>query len=91
MRVAIAIAIAAAFALALAACAEERSPRCEEVCQREADCAETLADDEIVVNKSECVKVCTELDRDPEGAKLTAAHVQCVAAARDCRSVFDCR
>ena len=85
------VVVALAFAFTLAACAEERSQRCEEVCQREADCAETLADDDIVVVKSECVKACTELERDPEGTRLAAAHMQCVAAAKDCRAVFDCR
>jgi len=69
-------------------CAEKRSARCEQVCQREADCGEKLDDD--TVNKGECVKECNELERHEKGAELIAHHIECVSAAADCRAVLAC-
>ncbi len=74
-----------------AGCAEKLSKRCEEVCQREADCADQLDDDEVTVNKGECVRECNKLEREPGGPALVTEHIQCVNGTNDCRAVLECR
>lgn len=75
---------------AFLACSGTRSARCEEVCQREADCAEELDDDEYVVNRGECVRECNDLERQPKGPELVTRHIRCVSAAAGCRAVLEC-
>jgi hypothetical protein len=75
---------------AFLACSGKRSERCEEVCQREADCAEELDDDEYVVSRGECVRECNDLERQPDGPELVTQHVRCVDAAKSCRAVLQC-
>ncbi len=75
---------------ALLACSGKRSERCEDVCQREADCVEELDDEEYVANQGECVRECNDLERQPNGPDLVSRHVRCVKAANSCRAVLEC-
>jgi hypothetical protein len=80
--------------LAACACSRPRSTRCEQVCAREAECAEQLREeggrDEPKVDRAECVEACNVLDRDTEGAGLVRRHLDCVTKAADCRAVLNC-
>jgi hypothetical protein len=71
-------------------CSPKRSERCEDVCQRESDCAEKLDDDSLTVNKGECVYECNELERAKGGPELVTKHIECVDDALDCRRVLAC-
>jgi len=75
---------------ALLACSGTRSERCEQTCQREADCAEEIDDDEYAVNQGECVRECNELERQARGPELVSQHVSCTKAATSCWEVLQC-
>ena len=84
---------AAVLLLAAVACGKSASDRCEESCKREADCFERVGDLANVpeVDTSECVTMCSQLERHPEGPSLVAAHVACVREAPDCVAVLQCQ
>lgn len=85
--------LAAWLALGALACGSSGSKRCEQICRREADCAERVYDDdddERKVDRAECVDLCTELDRSSEGAAIVTAHEKCVMNAPDCPAVLAC-
>ena len=75
----------------LAACTEQRSAACNDVCTREATCADQLEAETFRFDKNECIASCTRLERDPLGNQLVVRHVECVVAAGDqCESILAC-
>jgi hypothetical protein len=80
-----------AIALALVVgCAESHSPRCKQVCEREAECIEQLGDERERLDKAECASQCTSLERDREGKELVDQHLECAAAALTCAQLLAC-
>jgi len=81
------------------ACTSERSsPECKEVCRKQARCvdqkgeaAQPAAIEQNKFDQSECIAACTSLQRDSEGRKLVARHVECVTKAKeDCPALLAC-
>lgn len=76
---------------ALAACSSTRSPRCKEICQREARCIRELRSTDIPLDEAECISACTVLDRDSEGRRIVDEHAQCIQRAGTCEAMLACR
>lgn len=91
MRIAWWNALLVTAALLAPACTSSRSPRCKEICQREARCVRELRELDINFDEAECVAACAALDRDSEGKQLVAQHEQCVNQAVDCEAMMRCR
>ena len=72
--------------LAMAACEQSNEAPCQRSCQREAECASNL---QVKFDRSECVEMCTTLERSAAGA--VRAHVACVDGAVSCEAVLSCR
>ncbi|WP_428262600.1 hypothetical protein [Haliangium sp.] len=73
------------------ACSSSRSPRCKELCQREARCVREQRRLDMHFDEAECVAACTALDRDNEGRHIVDEHAACVDRASDCNAVLGCR
>jgi hypothetical protein len=73
---------------ALGGCGGEAPSRCQSVCAREVECADKQNVD---FDGRECVRECTELDREPAATALVGEHVACVfRAGKDCSAVLAC-
>jgi hypothetical protein len=85
---------------ALGGCTSERaSPECKEVCRKQARCVEDQrseaatgpAAEQSKFDQSECIAACTSLQRDREGRKLVAQHLECTERAKDaCPALLAC-
>ncbi|HKE13673.1 MAG TPA: hypothetical protein VKB80_02325 [Kofleriaceae bacterium] len=81
-------------------CTSDRaSPECKEVCRKHARCAEEQrseaatgpAAEQSKFDQSECIGACTSLQRDREGRRLVAQHLECVERAKDaCPALLAC-
>jgi hypothetical protein len=90
----------AAIALPGLGCTSDRaSPECKEVCRKHARCAEEQrseaatgpAAEQSKFDQSECIGACTSLQRDREGRRLVAQHLECVERAKDaCPALLAC-
>lgn len=81
-----------ALALALAvACAESPSPRCKQLCEREAECVERHGDEQAKYDKTECATECSALERDRDGKASVDRHMACAAKATTCAELMACR
>lgn len=77
-----------AMALVAPACRNAKPSRCERVCDRQAQCASDLKQDQHN-DEAECVEQCGKLERDAKRA--VDEHVACVdSAGNDCRAVLAC-
>lgn len=75
--------------LVIASCVRGAGTRCENVCRREADCADKLELPD--GDYGACVEACNELERDSVTARAVEDHVRCVSAAESCAAVMECR
>ncbi len=74
------------------ACSAPRSERCKNICEREAECAETIADKDFRFDQRECVAACTALEHDDDGRGIVEKHADCVErAGTDCAKVYECQ
>ena len=81
----------ALLAVFLLACTQSRSPRCKEVCRREAECISST-DSKVPFDEKECIAACAVLESDvaDNGAKVQS-HVDCVARQQSCSAVLECQ
>jgi hypothetical protein len=100
VRLALASLLVACFVSVAVGCTSERaSPECKEVCRKQARCVEDQrgeaatgpAAEQSKFDQSECIAACTSLQRDREGRKLVAQHLECVERAKDaCPALVAC-
>lgn len=86
--------------LASTGCSSERSsPECKDTCHKQARCVDVKAEAPAVLpageqnkfDQSECIAACSALQRDREGKKLVAQHIDCVnRAENDCATILAC-
>ena len=78
-------------ALIAAACTEPRSPKCREICKREAECIEETGS-KMPFEEKECVAACAALEQDSanSGAKVQR-HYDCVKKQTTCPAVLECK
>jgi hypothetical protein len=80
--------LAAIFA---AACTEPRSPACQEVCKREAECVEETSS-KIPFDEKECIAACSALEHDATvNAAKVQRHIDCVNKQSSCSAVLECK
>jgi hypothetical protein len=74
--------------LLLAACIEPRSPRCNQVCKREASCVKATDP----FDQNECVAACSALLADDKNAAKVERHMDCVnkLPSNACQAVLEC-
>ena len=85
--------------LATACSSEGASKDCKDVCRKEANCVDTIADegkdDDEEQNKfdqGECIAACDALSRDEVGKKLVEKHQECAKNAKgDCAALLQCK
>ncbi len=87
---ALGVVLAFAFALAIAGCSAQASDRCESVCKRAEDCAETMKDPNFKFDKGECTAACSFLEKDDKGNELVARYSTCLSTAKTCEEVIAC-
>ena len=83
----------AALAAALvvgAGCAAQRSERCQQICSRQGECAESDEAKGQNFDQSECVSACAALERDTEGKPIVERHEECMRKAQTCDEVLAC-
>lgn len=88
-----------ALALLAAACSSEgASNDCKDICRKEANCVDQMADEakedeeQNKFDQSECIAACDALGRDEVGKKLVDTHVNCVKkAGNDCAAILQCK
>ena len=73
-----------------AGCSAPASTRCESVCKRAEECAETMEDPNFKFDKSECTAACSFLEKDDKGNQLVAHYAECLKGATTCTAVIDC-
>ena len=74
----------------VAACTQPRSARCRQVCQREAECADTSKSG-APFDEKECIAACAALENDRDNLAKVERHAACVAAQATCAGVLDCK
>ena len=75
----------------IAACTEPRSPKCREICKREAECIEETGA-KIQFSESECVAACSALEQDAtNNAAKVQRHYDCVKKQTACAAVLECK
>ena len=85
------LAVIVAGSTAGAGCTEPRSPRCKEVCKREAECIETT-DSKNPFDEKECIAACAALEQDVEhSAARVQRHIECVNRQQTCPAVLECK
>ena len=78
--------------LTLGACAPTKSSRCKQLCQRQIECIETLARQDIHIDENECTTVCGDLERASEGKERVDEMAACLEkAGDDCKAVLECK
>lgn len=77
--------------LASAGCPAGESARCRDLCQTVVACVESLNQDDVVIDETECTITCTSLERDPEGKATVDAYAACVTQANDCPARLACK
>jgi hypothetical protein len=84
--------LVACIGLLVFGCADPQSPRCKQVCEREAECIEQIPDEDTrpSFDKRECISDCTTLTRDREGASVVDRHLRCAEAAESCERLLRC-
>ena len=76
--------------LVFAGCPAGESARCRDLCQTVVTCIESLNQDEVVIDETECTITCTSLERDPEGKAKVDDYAACIRAATDCSAQLAC-
>ena len=76
--------------IANAGCSAQASTRCESVCKRAEECAETMEDPNFKFDKGECTAACSFLEKDDKGNQLVARYAECLKDATNCTAVIEC-
>ena len=75
-----------------AACAQPRSERCKQICNKEAECQPTETDEQSAFDEGDCVAACAALERDQRTVGHVERHYECLARAQgDCAKIAACR
>ncbi|MCP4443839.1 MAG: hypothetical protein GY811_00655 [Myxococcales bacterium] len=76
------------------ACSKVKSERCQDICQKETDCAEQRGRDgeTYPYDLDECIDACVGLERDSNNRKKVDNHKKCADKAGDsCEALLECR
>jgi hypothetical protein len=75
-----------ALAVLVMACTQPRSPRCREVCARQAECRELAGkESDSSFDEKECVAQCTALETDADTRHIVDERVECFAKPDACK------